>query len=162
MAIWGVSIEKTTSFRGVAQVFANVYHFNDAGGSPSDADLTTLLDNLVAHEKTFHAGTVTFVRGRVWSAGGSEASNQMRVDKSLSGVGALTDDANMDRERAVLVRWRAGSDSRGRPVYLRKWWHQLGGTIGGVAVTPGVRANTAGFTQPQRDAVETAADNVIS
>lgn len=162
MAIWGLSIEKTASFRGVAQVFANVYHYNDAGGSPSDADLTTLLDNIVAHEKTFHASSVTFVRGRVWSAGGSEAANQMRVDKSLSGTGALTNNGSFDRERAALVRWRAGSDSRGRPVYLRKWWHVMSTTLGGVAIGAGVIEQTAQLTQGQRDAFETTADNVIS
>lgn len=162
MAIWGLSIEKTVSFRGVAQVFANVYHYEDAGGSPSDADLESLLDGLVAHEKTFHANVITFVRGRVWSAGGTEAANQMRVDKPLSGAGAAGSEANMDRERAILVRWRAGVDSRGRPVYLRKWWHVLTVQIGGVPVTSGVLANTSQFTQPQRDTVETTADVVAS
>lgn len=162
MATFGLSIEKTVSFRGVNQVFANVYHYSDAGGSPSDADLTTLLDNIVAHEKTWHALAVTFVRGRVWSAGGSEAANQMRVDKALTGTGADTNHASMDRERALLVRWRAGSDSRGRPVYLRKWYHVNTDSIGGIAVSSGVLQNTAQLTAPQRAQVVTEVDNVTS
>lgn len=162
MAIWGVSIEKTVSFRGAAQVFANVYHYNDAGGSPSDANLETLLDNLVSHEKNMHSSAVSWVRGRVWSAGGSEAANQMRVDKPLSGTGLLAHDAALDRERAVLIRWRAGQDSRGRPVYLRKWYHACASTIGGVATTAGITANTSQIGQTARDAAETTADNVLS
>lgn len=162
MALFGVSIEKTTSFRGVAQVFANVYHYNDAGGSPSDADLTSLVDQIVVDEKAMHATSVTFVRGRCWSAGGTEAANQMRVDKALSGAGSLTNSDALDRERAVLIRWRAGSDSRGRPVYLRKWYHSCATTVGGVAYATNVLGNIAGLTQASRDAAETQADNVVS
>lgn len=162
MALFGVSIEKTVSFRGAAQIFANVYHYNDAGGSPSDADLAALLNQLVVHEKAMHSTAITFVRGRVWSAGGTEAANQMRVDSSLSGTGSLTHETTMDRERAVLIRWRAGSDSRGRPVYLRKWYHACATTIGGVTITTAVLANTGQISQASRDAAETQADNVVS
>lgn len=162
MALFGVSIEKTCSFRGVAQVFANVYHYNDAGGSPSDADLTSLCDQIVVDEKAMHSIDVTFVRGRVWSAGGTEAANQMRVDKALTGAGSLASGAQLDRERAVLIRWRAGSDSRGRPVYLRKWYHSCASTVAGVTITNGQLQNTAQLAQATRDAAETQADNVVS
>lgn len=162
MAIFGVSIEKSASFRGATQIFANVYHYDSAGGAPSDANLESLLDALVVIEKTFHASSVTFVRGRVWSAGGSPAANQMRVDKSLSGTGALTNDVSYDRERAVLVRWRAGVDSRGRPVYLRKWWHVMSTTFAGAAWGSGVYANTAQIGSTQRNTFETTADQVVS
>jgi len=162
VAIWGLSIEKTLSFRGAAQVVANVYHYQDAGGSPSDADLGTLLANIVTHEKAMHSTAVTFVRGRVWSAGGSEAANQMRVDNNLTGAGTLTAHNQVDRERAVLIRWRAGSDSRGRPVYLRKWYHFCATTIGGVTFADAVLANTGQIGQASRDAMETLADNVVS
>lgn len=158
MAIFGVSVEKTVSFRGVAQTFANVYHYDSGGLAPTDTILEQLLDAVVAQEKVMHATAVTFRRGRVWTAGGSQASNQMRVDKALSGTGTPASDSSTDRERAVLVRWRAGTDSRGRPVYLRKFWHLLTSTLGGVAVASGLLANTAGFTQGQRDNIETAAD----
>lgn len=162
MAIFGLSIEKSTSFRGVNQVFANVYHYQDAGGSPSDADLTTLLNNIVTHEKTWHANVVNFVRGRVWSAGGSEAANQMRVDISLSGTGADTVHLSMDKERATLVRWRAGSDSRGRPVYLRKWYHVCTDAVGGGAITAAMLQQTAQLTAPMRAGHVTEVDNVTS
>jgi hypothetical protein len=162
VAIFGVSIEKTVSFRGVNQVFANVYHYDSGGSAPSDANLDALIDNMVTKEKAFHSASVTWVRGRVWSAGGSQASNQMRVDKSLSGAGGLSNHPDMDRERAVLVRWRAGSDSRGRPVYLRKFWHVCAQNVGGVALAAGILGNTAQFTGTVRDNVETAADGLAS
>lgn len=162
MAIFGVSIEKSSSFRGANQIFANVYHYQDAGGAPSDADLESLLDQLVVIEKAFHANSVNFVRGRVWSAGGTQAANQMRVDKALAGAGGLVNDVSYDRERAVLVRWRAGVDSRGRPVYLRKFWHVMSTTFDAAAWGSGVYGNTAQIAQARRDGFETTADQVAS
>lgn len=162
MALFGVSIEKGISFRGATQITANVYTYDSAGGAPSDANLESLLDSMVVIEKSFHASTVSFVRGRVWSTGGSEAANQMRVDKALSGTGGLTNDASYDRERAVLVRWRAGVDSRGRPVYLRKFWHVCSTTFAGAAWGSGVYGNTAQIGQTQRDTFETTADQLVS
>lgn len=159
MAKFGVSIEKTKSFRGVQQVFANVYYYDSGIGAPSDGNLETLLDAMVAQEKAMHATTVTFVRGRVWSAGGSPAANQMRVDKPLSGTGTLTAMANYDPERATLVRWRAGSDSKGRPVYLRKWYHTCASNFGGASCHAQAQLEqSAQVSQSCRDSQETAAD----
>lgn len=159
MAKFGVSIEKTISFRGAAQVFANVYHYDSGVGAPSDANLETLLDNMVAQEKTMHSSAVSFVRGRVWSSGGSPSANQMRVDKNLSGAGTLSTLSGRDPERATLIRWRAGSDSRGRPVYLRKWYHDHSGNFGGTScLTSSQLGQTTEVSQACRDAQETAAD----
>jgi hypothetical protein len=58
----------------------------------------------------------------------------------------------MDRERAALIRFRAGIDNLGRPVYLRKWLH-ICGTIGGTAVGASAQANTAELTSGQRSAL---------
>jgi hypothetical protein len=77
----------------------------------------------------------------------------MRVDNQLSGAGALGPLAAMDRERAFLFRWRAGVDSRGLPVYLRKYYHTCC-AMGGQAVSNGILENTAAFSQAARDAME--------
>lgn len=159
MAKFGVSIEKTTSFRGAAQVFANVYHYDSGVGAPSDAQLESLLDSIVAQEKTMHCTNVSFVRGRVWSSGGSPSANQMRVDKALSGAGTLSALSGRDKERAELIRWRAGSDSKGRPVYLRKWYHSGASNFGGTGCIGNAQLEqSAQVSQACRDAQETAAD----
>lgn len=134
MPRFGVSVEKTVSFRGFPQPFANVYYYNQPDiAVDALVTLENLLDIIVAEEKEMFAGVVSFVRGRVWNTGsGSQAGNQMRIDKALAGVGAALEHAVMDRERAFLFRWPAGTDSRGKPVYLRKWYHlcsQFGGAV---------------------------------
>src|SRR5829696_8397343 len=121
MGLVGVSITKSTTFRGVAQEFSNTYYY-DVVGTPNATVTEEIIDALVTKEKAKHGTPVTFVRAKGWSAGGTQAQNNMLVEKNLSGTGTITA-GTADRERAFLVRFRAGQDSRGRPVYLRKWWH---------------------------------------
>jgi hypothetical protein len=146
---YGVSILKNTLFRGVQQEFANVYHYECPGiALTADTDQENLLDQLVTLEKTWHATDVNFVRGRVWNTGsGSPGTNLMRIDKLLSGAGALAPIAGLDKERAILVRWPAGLNSRNRPVYLRKWYHTNAAPVGTVIGTT-IMENEVGFTDP--------------
>jgi hypothetical protein len=155
MARYGLSIEKTTLFRQFQQPFANVYHYKALAGATEDvASLEALVDNLVAKEKAFHATVVNFTRARLWLTGtGSQATNVMKVDKALSGAGAVAPSNSMDRERAFLFRWRAGSNSRGLPVYLRKWYHTVCG-MNVLTLPTAVLENTAPLTNAQRDSLE--------
>jgi len=158
MPIYGVSITKSTAFRGVQQEFGNTYYY-ETPIPAIDSVLDSLIDNLVAKEKAFHGATINFVRAKCWSAGGSPGDNQMRVQKNLSGTGANGSTGSViDKERAVLVRFRAGNDSRGNPVYLRKWWHLDVASIGGTAISSGTLQNTAQLTSGQRDAIVALAD----
>lgn len=143
MPRYGISIEKTVLFRGVQQPFANVYHYEAPDLPVTDTtNITAAVDQLVAIEKTMHASTVTFTRGRCWNTGsGTQAGNQMRVDKNLSGVGAGSPIVEMDRERALLLRWPAGINTRGKPVYLRKWYH-LCGVFSTLSFSAGMHGNT--------------------
>jgi len=150
MARFGVSITKSTAFRLSTQEFSNVYYY-ELATLPSQAAADAIIDNLVTLEKTFHSTAVTFVRGRLWSETGSPATNQMITQKNLSGTGSRTPQATMDKERAFLFRVRAGVNSRGNPVYLRKYYHACGDSV---------LAQIANFTQTQRDA-QVAAMNAI-
>jgi hypothetical protein len=154
----GISITKRCTFRDSLQEFSNVYHYNVAA-LPSQATAEGFITELVNIEKGFHATHTTFVRGRLWSAGGTNAQNNMIAQVTLSGTGSLSPIANMDRERAFLVRWPAGSDSRGKPVFLRKYYHS-GAAVG--TATPGATQleQTAGFTQAQRDSYAGIMNNV--
>lgn len=158
MARVGVSITKTCTFRGVAQPFSNTYYYETP--LPVVASVAdSLIDNIVAKEKAIHSTAVTFSRGQCWSAGGTKAENQMITQKALSGTGTGgTPSSAMDKERAFLVRFRAGVDSRGNPVYLRKWWHLDVGTIGGAAVDNSMLQNTAQLTTAQRNSLVATAD----
>jgi hypothetical protein len=152
MAMIGVSITKSTPFRDSVQEFSNVYHYQWAGLNPGEGLAEQFIDKLVTLEKPLHAATVAFVRGRVWSAGGTKAENNMIFQKPLTGTGSNSSGAPLDKERAWLIRWRAGVDTRGKPVYLRKWFH-LDAVVGGVTLAAGVPLNTTGLSSAQRTAV---------
>lgn|SRR5215203_1910891 len=126
MALVGVAITKSTPYRGAVQEFTNVYHYKWIGNNPTSGEADSLIDAIVTIEKTFHATSVNFVRAKCWSAGGTKAENNMISQKLLSGAGTATIVANYDRERAILIQWPAGLDSRGHPVTLKKWFHVMG------------------------------------
>jgi hypothetical protein len=149
----GVSITKSTTFRGAAQEFANTYYY-ETPSVDQTAYAGTLITALVDRERPMHASSVNFVRARAWSAGGTKAENQQLEQRNLSGTGSGGTTPNaLDRERAFLVRARAGNDSKGRPVYLRKWWH-LGISIkGGESLSDGQMGNTATLGSGMRNAL---------
>jgi hypothetical protein len=155
VALYGVAIQKRCGYRLGTQHFSNQYYYDVNIPSSNLSDLDLLVDEVVAKEKAVFATAVTFVRGRLWSQVGTPAQNEMLIDKALSGTGALSENSTMDREAAFLVRARAGVDSRGRPVYLRKWFHLLVASLGGGAITAGQLANTSELPAAARSALET-------
>jgi hypothetical protein len=163
MARVGVSITKSFSFRGAAQEFSNTYYYQTSGvvnASIADA----LIDNLAAKEKLIHGTGVSFVRGKCWTAGGTKAENNMLAQKPLTGTGSanLSVTSPIDRERAFLVRFRAGNDSKGRPVYLRKWWHLDVSSISTTAISNAQLQQTAPLDSAQRTALQNTADGFKS
>lgn len=152
MARVGVSITKSTSFRGSVQEFSNVYYY-DVASLPDQTEADALIDAITVIEKTFHASPVTFIRGRCWSQVGSPSLNNMISQKNLSGTGSMATVTGMDKERAFLFRVRAGEDSRGQPVYLRKWYHSCGGMFTGQAVTSAILDNTGSIPTVDRTAL---------
>jgi hypothetical protein len=106
---------------------------------------------------------VEFIYGRVWHQTLLEITSEMIFQKALSGTGSTSASTSMDRERAYLFRWRAGVDSRGQPVYLRKWYHACGQFAGGPAtIGASILANTTGFTAGERTAMEAEAQKVAN
>jgi hypothetical protein len=151
----GVSITKSTSFRGATQEFSDVYYY-EVTGLPDTSQADTIIDNLTSYEKAIHSTLVTFVRGRLWSQGGSPGSNNMISQKNLSGTGARATVTSFDKERAFLVRLRAGSDGRGNPVYLRKWYHSCGNISTGVTITNSVLEQIGSLSAGDRAAIVSA------
>jgi hypothetical protein len=74
----------------------------------------------------------------------------MISQKNLSGTGARSSVAAFDPERAFLFRLRAGVDSRGNPVYLRKWYHSIGQFTSTAIVTASHLVQTTSFTTSER------------
>lgn len=157
MAQIAISITKRIAFRLGTQEFANTYHYGSAGALPSVAAAEALIDEIVVEEKKFHSTNVSFILGRCWSSGGSIASNAMITEKALTGTGASAPLTAVDPERAVLVQWPAGLDSRGRKVYLRKWFH-CNGSFGSVAMSNSHLTQQIAFSTADRATIVGYAD----
>lgn len=153
MPVYGISITKRVSFRGANQEFSNVYHY-DFDNIIGAADADDAIDEIKATEIDLHSGDVTFVLGRCWSAGQSPGENQMLTEKALSGIGNMAVNSSLDRERAVLMYWPAGFNVRGRPVFLRKWYHCCG-SIALQSFNSGNLQNTTALSTGVRDAIAT-------
>lgn len=152
----GISITKSTSFRGAAQEFTNTYFYINSGSYPDQAGADSLIDQLKSIEVGFHAGNVTFLRGRLWKQTGDKATSEMISQKNLSGTGSNSAITSFDKERAFLFRIRAGNDSRGNAVYFRKWYHSCGNGPGNVAVASPQLDNTAAIAGANRTTMENA------
>lgn len=159
MARYGISIVKRVSFRNALQEFANVYHYN--GPAVDDTALDLLLQQIRDFETVFFSTDVTFVRGLLWTTGGGPATNEMRVQKAFGGTGNQATLASMDVERAVLVQWPAGKNIRGRPVYLRKWFHSCG-VCSSVSFGAGVLKQTTAISDPDRNLIALTAANFVT
>lgn len=138
-----------------------MYYYDGLAGRPSQAEADNLIDELVTKEKTWHGAAVTFVRGRLWEQTGDKATTEMVSQKNLSGTGTPANTSNMDRERAFLFRLRAGVDVRGNPVYLRKWYHSMGG-FGAVTISQAILENSAGFSGADQTALVNKLGNIGS
>lgn len=163
MTRYGVQIEKSTSFRGAAQPFSNTYYYEaPVPAQGSEGYLNDLIDDILAVERPLHATSVNFIFARAWSQIGTKEQNEMKVQRALTGTGSNSSlaHATMDKERAFLVRFRAGNDSRGRPVYLRKWWHLLAEAYGGATVPNSVLQNTAELSTNVRSFLEAEANKL--
>lgn len=154
----GISIVKSVQFRGAEQEFSNTYYYEL--GTAVTAPAETLADEIVTKERTLHSTFVSFKRQMVWSAGGTAAQNQMLHQKALTGTGSQLHEPSMDRERAVLVQWKAGFDSRGIQVYLRKWYHSCGNCAGSTVVSTGTLGNTAPIADASQAAISTSVNDL--
>lgn len=159
MALVGVSIRKSVLFRGVQQDFHNVYYYQGAVPSIGTLLWNAIIDDIVTKEKLWHSTDVTFKYAQLWTAGGTRAENDMKVQRTLSGTGSGTPYQYMDRERAILIRWPAGKDRLGRPVYFRKYYH-ICGNWQSIGWSAGHMQNTLAIDDTSRNTIATAANGL--
>lgn len=80
----------------------------------------------------------------------------MISQKNLSGAGARASISAFDPERAFLFRLRAGNDSRGNPVYLRKFYHSNGQFTGTVVTSATHLSQAQGYTGAEKTTFQNA------
>jgi hypothetical protein len=121
---------KRFSYRGNAlEEFSNEYCLT--GATPADAAAwRTLFDALVAQEKTVYSGGVSVVAGYGYDSESPTAHAVWSVDLTISpntpvaGTGGFTSGIRAPGDAAVWCRWKTDhNNSKGKPVYLRKYFH---------------------------------------
>lgn len=117
-----IKVNKQFTYRGVARIYSNRYHFN--GGTPADsAHWTTFSDAVVTAEKAcLPNGAVTIV-GTVGYAAGSDVPV---FTKTYSTAGTLTVSPAIlaPGDCAGMVRYSTTARTpKNHPVYLYNWYH---------------------------------------
>ncbi len=137
--IMGVTIEKSTTWRGEEEFFSNVYHYNTAVGQSAES----VINALVTIEKPYFGSVVAFKRGRAFGpTDQGKAANVMLFEKPLTGLGTSQSTVSCPREMTILVSWDTGrKNTRGKPIYLRKYLHV--GNIGSQAGQEAANGNVA-------------------
>lgn len=128
MAAPGVVLYKTFMWRGETEEWGNTYHF--VGDAPSTAsDWRDLVDDLVALEKTVLCDTVTIERAICYED--TDHSSVYSYDLSafagtVAGTFVTSTGGGETQEggTSYMARWDTGRrSSKGKPIYLRKYWH---------------------------------------
>lgn len=118
-----IKVIKSFAFKGgSAKLWSNRYHFN--GGTPSsDANWHSLMDAIVAAEKTIYGGTITIVECVGYAAG----SDVPVSSKTYSTVGTWGSAGNYaPGEVAALIRYSTTArTTKNHPVYLFNYYHGM-------------------------------------
>jgi hypothetical protein len=133
MAVMQAITVKHFTYRGNTEEYSNVYHLS--GTQPADsAAWDAVLNSLRNAEVPLLPNTVTWTDGYGYNPGHWESKPQT-VDRHLvwttSNVGTLTITGGTPcpGDDAVWVRWDTGDrNTRGKPIYLRKYFHPAIGT----------------------------------
>lgn len=125
----GVTLVKRINYRGDAtEEFSNQYWLS--GGVPADATAwKALADALIAQEKTVYPSGVTVVRAYGYNDNSPTAASVWSYDylshtATVAGTLAVGTGVANPGDCAVWVRWRTSrNNSKGKPIYLRKYIH---------------------------------------
>lgn len=125
-----ITIVKEFPYRGVPEQWSNTYHFS--GDTPeSPGQWKGLADAIWNLERTILDDVV-----KIYAAYGYEAGNEVSVwqhnyfdTPGSQTTGTLTGGHDVPGDCAVWVRWKTDErNSKGRPIYLRKYFHGVTGS----------------------------------
>jgi hypothetical protein len=137
-AVVGITLIKRFTYRGDAlEEWSNQYHLS--GSVPANGtDWQTLIDALVAQEKTIYANSTVVVRAYGYDSDAEDATAVYSKDWLAGGGSGVVGTLNVSGaikypgDAAVWVRWKTSrTNSRGKPIYLRKYFHDARGNSSG-------------------------------
>jgi len=127
-SVTGLTIVKSFVYRGDAtEEFSNTYHFKNPPPG-DDSSWTVVLNDVLNKEVTIFPAWVSFVRAYGYDSDDPKAHHVFFHDWTVPGpppAGVLLETGNrMAGDQAACVRWKtARLNSRGKPIYLRKYLH---------------------------------------
>jgi len=156
----GLTVVKRFPYRGdTTEEFSNTYHFT--GSVPSDATAwRALFDALVTQEKTIYSSVTHVYRGYGYDDDADDATAVWSVDLSVSpetpvaGTLSVGTDIKAPGDSAVWCRWKTSrTNSNGKPIYLRKYFHdaRINGATGGDTVLAAQVTALAAFATKLED-----------
>lgn len=127
MAAPGIIVVKTFNYRGAAEEWSNGYHMTLAPSTP--AGWRTAADGLIAEESSVYSSRVTVVRALCYA----DTAGILTYDYDLGAFGGTVSGTlstsagdQTPGDTAGWVRWDTGRrSSRGKPIYLRKYFHDV-------------------------------------
>lgn len=136
MAAPGVTLVQQFTYRGAPEEWSNTYHFQ--GDAPdNDADWETLIDGLT----DIIAPAITSVNYIVRAYGYENTDNDASFVYDIAGTGSGiqgtatvlgTGSSECPGDVAAWIRWKTSYlNSKGKPVYLRKYYHGVWSMSGG-------------------------------
>jgi hypothetical protein len=129
----GITSIKSFEYRDAVEEWGNTYHFD--GDPPSnDADWLSLFEALVAIEQPILPITTEIVRAYCYEDTDDHSVLTLDTDSGytpVAGTATYTTGSYLaPGDAAMWIRWKtARTNSNGKPIYLRKYYH-------GVIVTP--------------------------
>ncbi len=124
----GIVLVKRFLYRGVAEEWSNKYHFTETAPS-NGTDWKTLYDAVIAKEKTLYTSDSHVVRAYGYTNTDNNAVNSFDYTAAAAEVAGTFSDGTATTapgDAAGWVRWKTPDlNSRGKPIYLRKYFHGI-------------------------------------
>lgn len=127
MAEPGITSIKSFTYRGNVEEWGNTYHFD--GDPPANpADWLSLYEALVDLEKPIFASSLSIVRAYCYEDTDDHSVLTLDADSGFSPVSGTLSitgaHAQAPGDAAAWCRWKtARVNSKGNPIYLRKYFH---------------------------------------
>lgn len=122
-----ITLVKEFNYRGAAEEWSNTYGFT----GPALADysaMVTFVNQIAFFEKTLYVSTCKVVRALIYQPGSIVADRTLDFAAEVGGQtpGTLILTAGTPEwagDQAGWIRGKIGVNSKGRPVYVRKYYH---------------------------------------
>lgn len=152
-----VTLIKRQQYRGnPLEEWSNKYFLT--GGVPaSDAEWLALVNALKTQEKTCYGAQVTIIRAYGYdndalSADSVYQRDMVAASETVAGTMPSTSGTAPQIESAAWVRWKTSRMSRGKAIYLRKYFHGVYAAVsGGDSLSAAAQTNLQAFGAKMRD-----------